>query len=58
MENNSLDALAADREKTIVKTSIIGIITNLLLVAFKAFVGLVSNSIAVILDAVTEGSNI
>lgn len=49
--------LAEEREKTIVKTSIIGIVTNLLLVGFKAFVGLVSNSIAVILDAVNNLSD-
>ena len=49
--------LAANREKTIVKTSVIGIATNLLLAGFKAFVGLVSNSIAVILDAVNNLSD-
>ena len=47
----------AIREKTIVKTSVIGIITNLLLVGFKAFVGLMSNSIAIILDAVNNLSD-
>lgn len=52
-----LDALTADREKTIVKTSVIGIVTNLLLVAFKASVGLISHSIAVILDAVNNLSD-
>ncbi len=45
------------REKTIVRTSIIGIVTNLLLVGFKAFVGLMSNSIAIILDAVNNLSD-
>ena len=45
------------REKAIVKTSIIGILTNVLLVIFKAFVGFVSNSIAVILDAVNNLSD-
>lgn len=45
------------REKTIVRTSIVGIVTNLLLVGFKAFVGLISNSIAVILDAVNNLSD-
>ena len=48
---------AATREKTIVKTSVVGIVTNLLLVGFKAFVGLVSHSIAVILDAVNNLSD-
>ncbi len=57
MSNESIEALNANREKTIVKTSIIGIVTNLFLVGFKAFVGLVSNSIAVILDAVNNLSD-
>ncbi len=45
------------REKTIVKTSIIGIITNLVLAAFKAAVGLLSHSISVTLDAVNNLSD-
>jgi len=45
------------REKVIVRTSVIGILTNLLLVGFKAAVGLISNSIAVILDAVNNLSD-
>ncbi len=49
--------LLANREKAIVKTSIVGIATNVLLVAFKAFVGLMSHSIAVILDAVNNLSD-
>ena len=59
MEKQSSDVavLAVNREKAIVKTSIIGIVTNILLVGFKAFVGLVSNSIAVILDAVNNLSD-
>ena len=56
-QSNDITILAANREKTIVKTSVIGIVTNLLLVGFKAFVGLVSNSIAVILDAVNNLSD-
>jgi cation diffusion facilitator family transporter len=56
-QNNDIAVLTANREKTIVKVSITGIVTNLLLVAFKAFVGLVSNSIAVILDAVNNLSD-
>ena len=54
---NDVAVIAANREKTIVRTSVIGIVTNLFLVAFKAFVGLVSNSIAVILDAVNNLSD-
>ena len=56
-QNNDITALAAAREKTIVRTSVVGIAANLLLVGFKAFVGLVSNSIAVILDAVNNLSD-
>lgn len=57
MSKESIEEAAAKREKTIVKTSIIGIVTNLFLVGFKAFVGLMSNSIAVILDAVNNLSD-
>ena len=59
MTENEKDiaVLAGNREKTIVKTSIVGIITNLFLVGFKAFVGFLSNSIAVILDAVNNLSD-
>ena len=47
----------ASREKTIVRTSVIGIIANVLLAAFKAVVGLLSNSIAIVLDAVNNLSD-
>ena len=42
------------RQAKIVKTSIIGIIVNLILVAFKATVGVLTNSIAITLDAVNN----
>ena len=45
------------RQKVIVRTSPIGIAVNILLAAFKAAVGLLSNSIAVILDAVNNLSD-
>ena len=45
------------REKIIVRTGIIGIAANIFLAAFKAGVGLLSNSIAVILDAVNNLSD-
>jgi len=45
------------RDKVIVRTSIIGIVTNVLLAAFKAAVGIISNSIAVTLDAVNNLSD-
>ena len=46
-----------NREKIIVRTSVVGIIVNLMLAAFKAAVGLLSNSIAVVLDAVNNLSD-
>jgi cation diffusion facilitator family transporter len=55
MEDITLSA--AEREKAIVKTSAIGIITNVLLSVFKAIIGIVSNSIAVTLDAVNNLSD-
>lgn len=56
-ETNDIAFAAADREKTIVKTSIIGIVANVFLAAFKAAVGIISNSIAVTLDAVNNLSD-
>ena len=46
-----------DRSKKIVRTSIIGIIANLGLVAVKAIVGLFANSISIIMDAVNNLSD-
>ncbi|WP_296581367.1 cation diffusion facilitator family transporter [Ruminococcus sp.] len=46
------------REKTIVRTSIIGIIANVFLASFKAIVGLLSNSIAITLDSVNNMSDV
>ena len=40
-----------NREKIVIKTSIISIISNIVLAGFKAFVGLLANSIAIISDA-------
>ena len=45
------------REKTIVKTSAIGIIANVFLAGFKAVVGILTNSIAIVLDAVNNISD-
>ena len=49
--------MEVNREKIIVKTSIVGIVVNVLLAAFKAGVGFISNSIAVVLDAVNNLSD-
>ena len=46
-----------ERGKKIVQISIIGIITNLILVAFKAAVGFVTGSVAIIMDAVNNLSD-
>ncbi len=45
------------RDKVIIRTSILGIIANVALAAFKVVVGLLSRSIAVILDAVNNLSD-
>ena len=46
-----------NRDKVIIRTSIIGILTNVLLAGFKAVIGIISNSIAVTLDAVNNLSD-
>ena len=46
-----------NREKIIIRTSIVGIITNLFLSGFKAAIGFISGSIAIILDAVNNLSD-
>ena len=46
-----------ERDKKIVKISILGIIVNVILVVFKMIVGLLANSIAVILDAINNLSD-
>ncbi len=46
-----------ERSRKIVQTSIIGILTNLVLVLFKAIVGIASGSIAIILDAINNLSD-
>ena len=45
------------REKVIIKTAVTGIAVNVMLVIFKALVGLMANSIAIILDAVNNLSD-
>lgn len=46
-----------NRDKIIIRTSIIGILVNILLAAFKAAVGLLSHSISVVMDAVNNLSD-
>ena len=45
------------RDAVIIRTSIIGIVANVLLAAFKAVIGLASNSIAIVMDAVNNISD-
>ena len=47
-----------ERERVIVKTSFVGIVTNILLAGFKAAVGAVTGSIAVVLDAINNLSDV
>lgn len=42
------------RQEKIIKTSTIGIIVNLILVAFKTVIGILTNSIAITLDAINN----
>ncbi len=54
---NAVSDTNVSREKTIVRTSIIGIVANVFLAAFKAVIGLAANSIAIVLDAVNNISD-
>ena len=56
-DNHDQEDRAQAREKQIVRTSIIGIGTNVALAGFKAAVGLLTNSIAIVLDAVNNISD-
>ena len=53
----SVTTNAKDRNQTIVRTSIIGILANIFLAITKAVIGLLSHSIAVVLDAVNNFSD-
>ena len=46
-----------NRDAVIIRTSIIGILANVFLAAFKAVVGFASNSIAIVMDAVNNVSD-
>ena len=46
-----------DRSQEIIRTSVIGIATNVLLAGFKATVGILSNSVAIVMDAVNNLSD-
>ena len=46
-----------NRDRIIIRTSIVGIVANVFLAAFKAVVGILTNSIAIVLDAVNNLSD-
>ena len=46
-----------DRKRIIVRASVVGIVANVFLAGFKAVIGLLSNSIAIVLDAVNNLSD-
>jgi len=46
-----------DRSSQIIRTSVVGIATNVLLAGFKALVGVLSSSIAIVMDAVNNLSD-
>ena len=56
-ESKGTQTGAPSRNTVIIRTSFIGIGANLLLAAFKAIVGLLSHSIAIVLDAVNNLSD-
>ena len=49
--------MGKERDATIIRTSVIGIAANMLLAGFKAVIGVVSNSIAIVMDAVNNLSD-
>ena len=52
-----MDFKDGKREKTIIKTALIGIVTNFFLAGAKIFIAMVSNSVALISDAVNNLSD-
>ncbi len=57
MISGKIPEASLSRDKTIIRTSIIGIAVNVLLSAFKAVIGLISGSIAIVMDAVNNISD-
>lgn len=49
-----MDGGKQNREKQIVKTSIVGIVGNVVLVVFKAMIGIISHSISIVTDAINN----
>ena len=61
MSKQGIDSVKSNsdfRTKKIIQTSIAGIVTNILLAVFKAVIGIMTNSIAIVLDAVNNASDV
>lgn len=61
MSKQGIDSVKSNsdfRTKKIIQTSIAGIATNILLAVFKAVIGIMTNSIAIVLDAVNNASDV
>ncbi len=56
-EENKASQKKQNRDEVIIRTSIIGIAANVFLAAFKAVVGMASNSVAIVMDAVNNFSD-
>ena len=56
-DQTSVMEVAGNRQSVIVRTSIVGIVTNIALSLMKGIIGVLSNSIAVILDAINNLSD-
>lgn len=57
MSNYLVEDKGLNRNRKIIKTSVIGIVTNAFLATFKVIVGIASHSLAIILDAVNNLSD-
>ena len=57
LEGEKFSEKRTEREKVIIRTSIISILANVFLAGFKAAVGIISNSVAIITDAVNNLSD-
>ena len=53
----TIEEMQSNRDQVIVRTSVIGIAANVFLAIIKAVIGLLSNSIAIVLDAVNNLSD-
>ncbi len=57
MRNTKVQQEGIQRDRQIVRTSVVGIVANVFLAAFKAAIGIMTNSIAIVLDAVNNLSD-